>query len=333
MKRTFASLALVGVTWVAVGSEAMASGIDPGSLLVYPCYDNRNGAISIVSVANTHDFGSIAVEFIYINGDTCLEFNRTVLLTPKDIYSAVTRFHNPNADEGYVYAFAKSPTTNQAVVWDHLVGTMQIHTGLNQISFEAMPFVFRSAARTRGNEGMATDLPPIGDNDGNRDLDGREYEQAPDVVIIPQFLGNGNLLGFNVDSELCILGLTGIRHTTIVNFGIYNDNEEFFSSQLTFDCWDRVRLTDITSAFTDSFLKSSNDNPAETQGLTEDVGWYEIDGAVAFSTIDQEVDPAFLAIQVQSLGLFRSQEGTQSFGKGLQPNGALLPVSIFGDPD
>ena len=250
-------------------------------------------------------------------------------MTPKDIFTAVTRNHNPASDQGYVYAFAKSPTTGQAVAWDHLAGAMSVHTGLDQLSYEVLPFVFKSGFKGRGNEGMPTDL----DGDNLRDLDGNEYEKAPDRVVIPQFLGNGNLFGLNVTGHLVVLGLTGIRHTTIINFAIYNDNEEMFSSQLSFDCWDKVRLRDITNAFRDSFLVSTNQNPLEVQGLTEEVGWYEMDGSVAFSTVHQVSDPAFLAMQIQEIGVLRSQAAARAFMIDRQDNGALLSTSIFGDPD
>jgi hypothetical protein len=328
MKRMFASLTLASATVAMLGSGAMAGGADPGSLLVYPCYDNRGGTLSILSVVNTHDSGTVAVEFVYINGDNCLEFNRSVVLTAKDTFSAVTGVHNPAADEGYVYAFAKSPTTGQAISWDHLVGAMAVHTGTQGNSYEVLPYIFKSGFRNRGL-GMPTDA----DGDGLRDLDGIEYEQAPDRIIIPQFIGNGNVAAHNVNGTLAVLGLTGIRHTTIINFAIYNDNEEMFSSQLTFDCWDKVRLRDITNAFSDSFLKGSNQNPLETQGLVEDVGWYEMDGLVSFSTVHQVSNPAFLAMQIQESGALRGRAAARAFMKDRNPNGALLSTSIFGDPD
>jgi hypothetical protein len=337
MKRTFAALALTGAAWAALGTGAIAGGADPGSLLVYPCYDNRGGAISVISVVNTNGdtsgdtHGNIAVEFVYINGDTCLEFNRTVLLTPKDSFTAVTKYHNPNADQGYVYAFAKHPISGQAVAWDYLVGSMQVYTGLNQLGFETMPYVFKAGSRVR-NGGPLDDLTPTDmDHDGIRDLNGIEYEKAPDIIVVPSFIGNGNLLSMNVTGELVVLGLTGIRFTNLISFAIYNDNEEMFSAQLTFDCWDRFRLTDITNAFRDSFLQGSNNNPAETQGLNEETGWYEMNGIVAFTTAAQIQDPAFLAMQIQEIGIFRSQSAERAFMIGRQSNGDLLPVSIFGD--
>jgi hypothetical protein len=326
--RTFASLALAGAACLATSRVAMASGNEPGSLLVYPAYDNRVDSLSVVSVVNTDDNivgGNVAVEFIYIDGDTCLEFNRTHLLTQNDTFTAVTRFHNPNATQGYVYVFAKNPSTGQAIAWDYLIGSMFVTAGTNTLGFESIPYVFKAGATVRNGAPLPDRTPTDFDGDGVRDLNGLEYERAGDVYMIPLFIGNDQ----NVVGELVLLGLTGIRFQTIVNFLIYNDNEEIFSSQVLFDCWDRIPLTSITNVFTDAFLDSTNDNPLETQGLSNETGWYEMDGLNAFSTAAQVVSPAFLAMQIQRIG--GSQAATIAFQEGRQGNGDLLPIGLFGD--
>jgi hypothetical protein len=307
---------------------SMASGNEPGSLLVYPAYDNRVESLSVVSVVNTNGDlvnGNVAVEFIYINGDNCLEFNRTHLLTPKDTFTAVTKFHNPNATQGYVYVFAKNPSTGAAIAWDYLIGSMFVTAGTNTLGFETLPFVFKAGAVARNGAPLPDRTPTDFDFDGIRDLNGVKYEKAGDVYMIPLFIGNDA----NVQGELVVIGLTGIRFTNIINFLIYNDNEEVFSSQLVFDCWDRVPLTSITNAFSNSFLVTTNDNPNETQGLNNETGWYEMDGLNSFSTAAQIVSPAFLAMQIQRIG--GSQASSLAFQRGRQANGDLLPTGLFGD--
>lgn len=336
--RTLASLVSVTVTAAAtcLGFAAPAAASAPaaapvavgetGSLLVYPCFDNRLGATTVLGVVNTHPTSSIAVELIYIDGDSCLEFNRTVVLTPKDAYSVVTREHFPSVAQGYVYAFAKRPGTGVAVSFDHLAGTLHLFAGASQLGFKAQPFVFRSAA---GIDDVPTDV----DTDGIRDLNDIEYEAAPDVLVEPHFLGNGNLFGMNVEGTLVLLGLTGIQFRTVVDFAVYNDNEQMFSTQVEFDCWERLPLRRVANVFRDDFLNSTNDDPQETQGLVEESGWYEMDGRTAFSVADQVDDPAFLALQVETNGLFRHTAAALPFFKGTQTNGDLLPVGIFADED
>jgi len=104
----------------------------PGSLLLYPEFDNRSGQITLVTVTNTNCDGidgGIDVEFVYIarfgQGHTdvpCLETNRTRHLTPCDTITLWTTADNPNYEQGYLYVFAKHAATGQAVVFNHLIG-------------------------------------------------------------------------------------------------------------------------------------------------------------------------------------------------------------------
>jgi len=323
-KRTLASIVLGGLAWTGLGAPALAN--ETGSLLVYPCFDNRFGATTVLTVVNTHASGSIAVEFVYIDGNSCLEFNRSVVLTAKDSFSAVTRAHFPDIAEGYVYAFAKNAVTGEAVSWDHLAGSLNLFSGVNQLGFKVQPYVFKSAS---GVDMALTDL----DTDLVRDLNGVEYAPAPDTIVVPHFFGNGNLFSMNVSGQLVLLGLSGIQFRTLVDFAIYNDNEELFSTQVEFDCWDRIPLSRIGSAFRDGYLRSSHHDPQETLGLNEKTGWYEMDGRTASSTADQIDDPAFLALQIETTGFFRHTAAALPFVKGTQLNGDLLPVGILADID
>ena len=111
----------------------------PGSLLLFPRFDNRPGKVTLITVTNTNcDFaqgpgsllaGTVDVEFVYIgkygpNGQVlpCLETNTTRRLTPCDTITFLTRFDNPNHERGFLWAFAKDPQTGEAIVWNHLIG-------------------------------------------------------------------------------------------------------------------------------------------------------------------------------------------------------------------
>jgi hypothetical protein len=130
----FSSLALAGVAFTGLALSASADSLDrTGSLLLYPLFDNNRGGIYTVTVTNTNNdttplptgqllAGTVDVEFVYVHGYDCLEFNRTRRLTPNDTITVTTRFDNPNQSEGYVYAFAKSPTTGKAIKFDWLAG-------------------------------------------------------------------------------------------------------------------------------------------------------------------------------------------------------------------
>jgi hypothetical protein len=329
IKRQLATLALAGVVSLAFGGSAVAGtsqapcGPEAGSLLVYPYFDNTRGTATFLTVTNTNDdvlTGTVNVEFIYIDAHTCLEFNRTHRLTANDTLTVLTSVHNPNMHRGYVYAFAKSPVTGQAIAWDHLAGTNLI-LGISTIfDIEVNAIVFKAG------EGLVQGTPTDLDADGIRDLDGAEYQASPDELLVPRFFGNA----LGIQTDLILIGLTGARFTTIVNFLVYNDNEEVFSTQYSFDCWDRVHLTDISGIFRRDFLLTTLHNPFEIQGTTLESGWYRMDGNLAFSTAAQVADPAFLALQLErinGLGV-----AALPFTKGSQTNGGLLSMHLFGNP-
>jgi hypothetical protein len=328
---------LPGLTVLGLATSAMANGRNPGSLLLFPEFDNRVANLTLVTVTNTNsDFtpvsnafaGTIKVEFIYIGkfgpgGQVldCFEFNRTETLTPNDTITLITSAHNPQMEQGYLYVFAKDRNSGAAKVWNFLIGNEMTIEGITALDYSVNPVSFKGI----GN-GTNTDL----DNDGIRDLDGLEYEAVPDEILVPRFLGQGGIY----DSQLILIGLSGGRaFTTIVNFWIYNDNEEAFSAQYSFRCWDRVRLADINGIFLESFLDSTNDAPGEIVGAnSRESGWFRVYGGTAFSSAEQINDPAIYAVLVERIASHGASD-LPFESVALQANGALLPQGIFGDGD
>ncbi len=300
----------------------------PGTLLVFPEFDNRAGVTNVLTVTNLSHDQSIKVEFVYIgrriNGDVeipCSEFNRTETLTPKDQFTFLTKEHNPELEQGYVYAFAKDVLTNEPVAFDHLVGSALKVDTIFVLDYGVNPMVFQAGEGL--NELDPTDL----DGDGLRDMNGLEYGQAPDRVVVPRFFGQGF---FNV-SYLHLIGLSGTQFDTTLDFLVYNDNEEVFSTEYTFRCWDRVWLGDISAIFDNLYLQSfTNHDPNEIFGAPQlESGWMEIDGGVASSTTTSIDDPAFLAFMTE--GVETLQIADLPFTIGTQDNGDLLSRSIAGD--
>jgi hypothetical protein len=273
--------------------------------------------------------GSVKVEYVYINGYNCLETNRTRTLTPNDTLTVSAFLDNPNMQRGYLYVFAKSMTTGRAIKFDHLIGTSRIVTGGDNGDYELSPFVFKAGSALA--EGANTDL----DSDGIRDLNGNEYEKAPDQILIPRFVGQTggankgrDLQGDNV-SYLVLINLSGgAAFDAIVDFLVYNDNEEVFSTQYQFRCWKRVPLLDISNVFADSFLVSTNNALSESLDGSE-TGWMRLDGSVAFSSAAQIQDPAILAVLIEKID--GATCGELPFGIGEQDNGDLLPRGVLGD--
>jgi hypothetical protein len=314
----------------------------PASLLLYPLFDNRQGNVTLVTVTNTDcdhtptnvegiQAGTVDVEFVYIGRYgvneqdlSCLETNRTRRLSPCDTITIYTDADNPNHEQGYMYAFAKDPITHKAIVFNHLVGDELVFGGMSalQDSVNAVPFL------GIGNDGAFTDV----DNDGVRDLNGIEYSKAPDELLIPRFLGQ-DPAGMNsiFKSSLILIGLSGgTQFTTTVNFMIYNDNEEAFSAQYEFYCWANPRLVDINSAFLESFLDSTTNDPNEIVGRPQhEAGWFKVDGAFAQSAAAVIDDPAIYAVLIERAGMYAV--AALPFELCSQDNGDLLPQDLFGD--
>lgn len=316
---------------------------DAGSLLIFPCIDSTGPGFTAITITNTNNnfapngpngfAGSVNVHFIYVNGDPiggtfyCSEADRDHTLTPNDTLTVRSDFHNPSFDRGYLYVYARNPNTLAAISWNHLIGSAAQITPTEY--FELNPFVFRSG---RGlADGAPTDFSPA---DGERNLDGVEYERVVDTIQVPHFFGEAPLPaeGTNppppAESSLVLLNLSGAgQFTVVVNFLVYNDNEQQFSAQTSFRCWSKRRLRDINGVFTQQFLASTSDNGQE-HILDLESGWYRLNGGVGGSSADSLSDAAILAVQIG--GLRGQMTANLPFTSGLNPNeGELLSQDIF----
>lgn len=301
----------------------------PASLLLYPEFDNRKSNLTLLTVTNTNCDemqGDVDVELIYINGEDCLEDNYTVRLTPCDTYTVVTSAQNPNFEQGYVYAFAKSVTTGEAISFNYLTGNLMAIGGIETFDWSVNAVAFKGVAGHR----MSTDV----DNDGVRDLDGVEYWEAPDEILIPRFLGQSDTTFLGpFRSELVLINLSGgARFTTVVDFLLYNDNEEQFSAQREFYCWDKAFLIDVSPFFKESFLDGLGTNdPREIVGRsTKEAGWFRFDGNSAVSSVEFILDPAVYGFLIERVNSTYAADLPWELCS--QQNGDLLPLGILGDP-
>lgn len=324
--------ALAACVLFFTAGAAFAGGHTPGSLLLFPEFDNSTSNLTLVTVTNTNGSvsnGTVEVEFVYVGKYDhsgaelpCLEFNRTHVLTPNDTLTLVTSLHNPQQEQGYLYVFAKDRMTHQPIVYNHLVGNVVTMEGIEAIDFSMNPLSFAGI----GN-GVLTDL----DSDGNRDLDGVEYEGVPEEVYVPRFIGYNDRM---YRSELILIGLSGgADFQTIAGMWIYNDNEEAFSAQYSFRCWTRKPLRNISGVFSQNFLKTTNHAANEILGYPSvESGWIRIFGQMAYSTAEQIANPAVYAVLVEIVNDVGAADlPFESIEQ--QANGALLPAGPFGDGD
>jgi hypothetical protein len=327
---------LTALSLLGFAPNALAGGREPGSLLIFPEFDNRVGDVTMLTITNTNtDFahdpstnlprGTVKVHMIYIgvrdtlgNQLPCLEVDREVLLTPGDTFTFLTRSHNPQQQQGFMYAYAKHPTENYPLNFNYLIGNALFISGIDAIDYSTNPISLE--ARTGGD----TDV----DSDGNRDLNGGEYEALPDEVKIPRFLASGGVLR----SELILLGLSGgAAFETVADFLIYNDNEEVLSAQRQFRCWERVPLDVISSIFLQSFLVTTNHAANEPLGAPgRESGWMVVDGGVAYSTVEQIPNPAVYAVLVERVSR-GAGAADLPFECSSTDTGSLWPNGVAGD--
>ena len=328
---------LVGPALALLGaSAAFADHRQPGSLLVYPEFDNRAGVVTVLTVTNSCPLqdGDVDVEFVYhgrydreYHPLSCNEFNRTESLTPNDTLTLASNDHNPHHERGFVYVFAKSPATGEAIAFNHLIGSLLVVDGYSIFQFSVNATMYEAIGL---GQGEITDL----DGDGIRDLDGVEYEMAADQVLVPRFLGqyagDAARTTRSATGELVLINLTGgADFAATLDFLIYNDDEEAFSASHTFTCWDRRPLAEISGIFTQDFLRNATaHSPLEDLGGLE-YGWFEIDGGIANSTAISIDDPAFIALFIE--GAFGSAAADAPFEIGHQDNGDLLARGVTGD--
>ncbi|MFT7668183.1 MAG: hypothetical protein ACI8X5_000870 [Planctomycetota bacterium] len=292
---------VVDVSGVPVG-ESVTLYFD----LIGPDSDHESG----VKVSNVHLYAANPTDL------GCAEFNRTEYLTPGDTLTVFTSSHNPNQSQGYAYVFAKN-AGGDAIAFNSLIGSSMTSNALDQVDYSINAVAYQSPRA----EGEATDS----DNDGIRDLNGIEYDQTAAELLIPRFLGQGEVL----EGHLILIALSGgAAFDTTLNFLAYNDNEEVFSTEYQFRCWDRVALANISGVFENEFLSLfTNDDPTESLGLIES-GWIRISGAVATSTSHSIQFPAFYAVYVEDLD---GSTGADLPFESCLTSAHLLPRGVHGD--
>ena len=240
----------------------------------------------------------------------CSEFNRFEELTPNDTLSLIVNVHNAEHAQGFLVV-AAADELGEHIGFDALIGQTLVLDGIERFEYSVNALDYRAMVA----RGEATDL----NGDGYRDLDGLEYERTAAELLVPRFIGASPQVS---PSKLVLIGLAGGGDfDTTVDFLIYNDNEEVFSAEHTFNCWDKVSLTTISNAFSSSFLSSTDHNQLEHAAGREN-GWFRMHGAVANSISHSIPNPPIAAVYVERVGGYSVAD--LPFELGLA-DGSLLP--------
>lgn len=256
----------------------------------------------------------------------CTEFDRYQTLTPNDTLSLITAYHNPDQAQGFVVVYAVDAAGN-AISFNHLIGSQMVINGIDRFEYSVNPVDFRSPVEAGG----ATDL----DSDDVRDLDGSEYETCPDELLVPRFIGQNGYSVPTIDGgnqfhgKLILIDLnSGTNFDTTVDFLTYNDNEEVFSGEYTFNCWESPRLLDISGIFGQQFLEDFTDHNTNESVGGRETGWFRFQGALANSVNTTIQDPAVYGVYVERVGGYAVAD--LPFESGAR-DGHVLPRTILGD--
>jgi hypothetical protein len=268
-------IALRALAAAAVLAPAVrAGGTEPGSFLLFPEFDNRPGQATYFTITNVNSStttGSVRVHLNYVDAATCQIVNRFELLTPRDTLTVVAAAHAPGVERGYMWCYAQS-TTGVPIDFDHLIGASLRVDGVAGLDWSISPLVLQGVP----GAGLPTDV----NGNGRRDLDGSEYERAPRTIYVPRFTGQAGepLPRGTAASDVVLLHpLAGPGVTTNTAWLVWNDNEEAFSLDFSFQCWTRRSLLSLSGVFGAGFLASTNHDPQEVVGnpLME-TGWFQV---------------------------------------------------------
>jgi len=268
---------------------ARSSGMNPGSCLLFPYYDASGATISIHTITNV---GTVDVQIIqvFVDGSsgekatnwTTIRAGDTLTIAAHGVYSVGTGFMYAYVVESIFSHLEKKADVlvGQEIVlgvWDHQL----VNFSMNAVSFQALDLV----------------------KDERLHLDGKEYTCAPKTLYFPRFFGQDSAFF----SRVILINLTGGQYFNVsAECLIYNDNGQVFGDYISFDCFEIMKLTDISAGTTKTFLLNTNHAPQEPWPFYAyaETGAFRIRGVMATNQ-DQTVkipNPSIFAVLVEGFG-------------------------------
>jgi hypothetical protein len=260
--------------------------LSPGSVLIFPLFDSREGFNTIITVTNTNtnttvcdsNFrqGDVVAHFTYVEADTWLEFDIPEELTPADTITVLARGHNAEQKQGWLWVESRDiEVPDRAIDFDYLIGSAIVVNSDFNFEWEYAPYTFRAlteeTAQSFGETSCGHDYVDDG-TDFTADFNGTEYDFFPETLYIDQFFGEGDpaeLPGTQTFSNTLYLMSTQMTGTT-VSFLFWNNNETRFSRGFQFDCWTEASLSEISNIALQQNIRSRYDD-SELLGIP--YGW------------------------------------------------------------
>lgn len=302
-----AALALASAFVSGGAADAQPRDLEPGSLLVFPFYDNRPGRQSVVTVTNTnldrsvagngYKSGDVLVHYVYIGGEDWLEFDRSEFLTPGDMLCVSTQEHNPHGGYGFLYVYALDPETQAPIDFDHLLGDVLVIASDIEGGWSIQAVAFRGLPQgvpvpDPGTSGAGQPFTDA-DADGLRDFDGIEYDAFPAELYVPRFFEEGS----RHETQLVLFTTFGPEFIVSTDLTILNNSEDRFSRNLRFSCWFAGNLSSVSGITGDLGGDPDEFRPAET-------GWLRISGGHILNRFGRREPavPAFIGFVLENVG-------------------------------
>ena len=246
------AMALLAAMLLTAAASAQPAHLQPGSALVYPLFDSAPGNGTVICVTNLNDNneycqnsdfrkGDILVHYVYVDGETWVEFDRYEMLTRGDTLCVIADQHNPEGEAGFLTIAAMDPSTLESVVFDYLIGSaILVQSDLNFL-WSYTPYAFKGLASGGSDCNLAT---TDADGDGAMDFDGStEYSSFPRELMVDNFFEETD----NFDNQLTLMTTAGSVYTAEVDFLFWNNIEQKFSRSFDFVCWWSGKLSDISA--------------------------------------------------------------------------------------
>lgn len=262
----------------------------PGSALIFPLFDSSEGNNTLITVTNTNQSerscgngfreGDISIHYVYIDGATWLESNRSEDLTPADTITVFARGHNPNQETGFLSIEARDPETDFPVDYDHLIGSAIVVNSEFDFEWSYTPYAFEGIPNGNPAFGQDDCQRPFTDTPGSGDFNTidfngtTEYSTFPDTIFLDMYFGEGTSdarPGVTFSNNLVLMA-TSPRDTDVNLLG-WNNNERRFSRTFRFSCWTSTTLGELTNAVTQENL-AIDANPDELRGVS--TGWLQM---------------------------------------------------------
>jgi len=233
---------------------------EPGSVLVFPAYDIRDGRTTQIRITDTNDGPEFANSvFVKLNFvcpgikpfGPCQELDIKISLTYHSTFVFdIPSFVRPPCDEGYIVAYVVSRTNDRPISYNHLIGSYHLDSTPPAEDVDPVERVTHAANAIAIQAVTATDFAPITPTTGLPVLtfDGApgHYVQLASTLFSDFRAASAEVPDPVTGSELFLLTLdiiSGAQNpATLVFIDFWNRFETEFSTTHEFVCWSRVRL-------------------------------------------------------------------------------------------